>query len=592
MRGLWLAGSLLLVPLAGTGVPGGPGDDRDARYPLLIDPYLQAAKLTASDGATDDSLGFSVAIDGDVVVVGAKGDDVGTNADQGSAYVFVKPEGGWVNAAESARLTASDGDANDQFGVSVAVSGDTVVVGAWFDDDAGPGGPGSAYVFVRPAGGWAGALHETARLTASDRLPGDLFGASVAISGDMLAVGAPLDDFGDTFSAQGSAYVFMKPPGGWTDATESAKLSASDKMPGDRLGSAVAVGGDTVVAGAPLDSIGANVAQGSAYVFVAPGAGLGERSETARLTAADGAAGDSFGYSVAVLGDTVVSGAILHAAAGAAYVFVKPAAGWVSTSSFDAELTASDGAKTDRFGESVAMAGGTVVAGARSGPGANHPDQGAAYVFVKPAGGWTTTSVFDAKLTAADGAQSDDFGASVGLSGETVLVGAWGDQFGGGPFQGSAYVFIPDTTLCGGLTPTLVGTPGNDTLTGTRGRDVIDGLGGDDVIYGLDGDDVICGGAGMDTLLGGNGTDVLVGGADNDTLYGNGGGDVLEGDAGDDTLTGGRADDTMRGGEGDDTLDGGLGNDALDGGPGTDICHGNEGEADSGTNCETQTGIP
>jgi Ca2+-binding RTX toxin-like protein len=238
------------------------------------------------------------------------------------------------------------------------------------------------------------------------------------------------------------------------------------------------------------------------------------------------------------------------------------------------------------------MAGGTVVAGARSGPGANHPDQGAAYVFVKPAGGWTTTSVFDAKLTAADGAQSDDFGASVGLSGETVLVGAWGDQFGGGPFQGSAYVFIPDTTLCGGLTPTLVGTPGNDTLTGTRGRDVIDGLGGDDVIYGLDGDDVICGGAGMDTLLGGNGTDVLVGGADNDTLYGNGGGDVLEGDAGDDTLTGGRADDTMRGGEGDDTLDGGLGNDALDGGPGTDICHGNEGEADSGTNCETQTGIP
>jgi FG-GAP repeat protein len=362
-------------------------DDRDARYPLLIDPFIEAAKLTASDGATDDFFGFSVAVDGDTVVVGAKEDDLGANTDQGSAYVFVKPAGGWANATETAKLTASDGAANDQFGVSVAISGDTVIVGSWFDDNAGLGGPGSAYVFVRPPGGWLGALNETAKLSASDSQAGDSFGISVAVSGETVVVGANLDDFGDTFSAQGSAYVFVRPAGGWAGAlNEDAKLSASDKAETDRFGNSVAISGDTVVVGASLDNLGTNTDQGSAYVFVKPTGGwAGALNEDAKLTASDGAGGDNFGYSVAVSGDTVAAGAILDtvdgAGKGSAYVFVKPATGWASTSSFDAKLTASDGATGDFFGASVAIIGDTVVAGARFGPGANHADQGAAYVF-------------------------------------------------------------------------------------------------------------------------------------------------------------------------------------------------------------------
>jgi hypothetical protein len=435
-----LLASLLLTTYAQADVP-----------PPAIVSFLETAKLTSSAGAPDSFFGYSIAIDGDTIVVGAKEDDLGLNVDQGSVYVFVKGEGGWM---ESARLVASDGAANDQFGVSVGVSGDTVVVGSWFDDNIGLGGKGSAYVFARPEGGWAGTLHETARLTASDRQHGDLFGASVAISGDTIVVGAPFDDFGDLWSAQGSVYVFVRPGGSWINMTEGAKLSASDKGTYDRLGSAVAVSGDTVVAGAFGDDVGAKADQGSAYVFVRGGPGwFGSQTETAKLTAANGVAGGNFGYSVAVDGDTVVAGALFqNNARGAAYVFVEPATGWASTSAFDAELWMPFEGQYDFFGASVAVSPDRLVVGARFGGGPKHADQGAAYVFVKQPGyGWTSNAPPHARLTAADGAASDQFGSAVGLSGDTVVVGAWGDQFGAGPFQGSAYVFVEQPPTDPGL---------------------------------------------------------------------------------------------------------------------------------------------
>ena len=146
-------------------------DDAGAKYPLVIDPFIQQAKLTASDGAENENFGISVAIGGDTVVVGANA-HFGTSAVQGSAYVFVKPGSGWANATETAELTASDRAVNDNFGVSVAISGDTVVVGANGDDS----NRGSAYVFVKPgSGGWANAT-ETAKLTASDGAANDQFG--------------------------------------------------------------------------------------------------------------------------------------------------------------------------------------------------------------------------------------------------------------------------------------------------------------------------------------------------------------------------------------------------------------------------------
>ena len=186
----------------------------------------QTAKLTASDGAASDYFGYSVAISGDTVVVGAYYDDIGANTDQGSAYVFVKPESGWADMTQTAKLTASDGAASDYFGSSVAISGDTVVVGAYYDDIGANADQGSAYVFVKPASGWAD-MTQTAKLTASDGAADDYFGNSVAISGDTVVVGAYDDDIGSN-TDQGSAYVFVKPANGWADMTQTAKLTASD----------------------------------------------------------------------------------------------------------------------------------------------------------------------------------------------------------------------------------------------------------------------------------------------------------------------------------------------------------------------------
>jgi hypothetical protein len=182
--------------------------------------------------------------------------------------VFVEPAGGWGdNLNETAKLTASDGAEGDWFGTSVAISGDTVVVGA-FDDDVGSNEhQGSAYVFVEPAGGWGGSLNETATLTASDGEAWDWFGESVAISGDTVVVGAEFDYIGGNVD-QGSAYVFVEPAGGWEGApTETAMLTARDGEAYDSFGCSVAISGDTVVVGAYRDDIGANVDRGSAYVF-------------------------------------------------------------------------------------------------------------------------------------------------------------------------------------------------------------------------------------------------------------------------------------------------------------------------------------
>ncbi len=364
-------------------------DDARAHYPVVVDPFIEQAKLTASDGAASDLFGVSVAINGDTVVVGAHFDDVGANTNQGSAYVFVKPAGGWAGALnQSAKLTASDGAAGDRFGLGVAISGDTIVTGAFFDDIGINPNQGSTYVFVKPGGGWAGALTESAKLTASDGAASDLFGVSVAITSDTVVVGAWGDD-----NLRGSAYVFIKPGGGWAGVlTESAKLTASDGAVGDQFGGSVATSSDTVAVGANLDDIGANPNQGSAYVFVEPAGGwAGALTESATLTASDGAAGDGFGFPVAISDETVMVGA---------------------------------------NGDDI---------------GAN-TNQGSAYVFVKPDGGWAGALTESTKLTASDGAAGDGFGASMALSGDAVVVGAPVDDIGANLNQGSAYVFAPDAT--------------------------------------------------------------------------------------------------------------------------------------------------
>ena len=261
--------------------------------------WSQQAKLTASDPAAFDRFGSSVAISGDTAVIGAYSD--------GSAYVFSRSGGVW---SQQAKLTASD-DAGNFFGWSVAVDGDTVVIGAYADDHGGSHS-GSAYVFSRSGGVWS----QQAKLTASDPAPLDHFGVSVAVSDDTAVIGAYWDDDGGSNS--GSAYVFSRSGGTWI---QQAKLTASDHTAVDLFGFSVAISGDTAVIGAYLaDYRGSS--SGSAYVFTRSGGGW---SQQAKLTASDHAADDRFGRSVAISGDTAVIGAFLDddggTDSGSAYVF-------------------------------------------------------------------------------------------------------------------------------------------------------------------------------------------------------------------------------------------------------------------------------
>ena len=356
-----------------TAVVGASGDDgqKGAVYVFTRsgDSWTQTAKLTASDGAAEDQLGTSVAVDGDTIVAGAYGHNVGANDNQGAVYTFART--GAAVRQETATLTASDGAGGDQLGLSVAVDGDTIVAGAPFDDGANAN-QGSAYTFARTGGDRT----QTARLTASDGAAEDQLGRSVAVDGDTIVAGAPFDDAPNP--AQGSVYTFART--GLAARLETAKLTTSDGAATDFLGFSVAVEGDTIVAGALRDDVGANDSQGAVYTFAR--AGLAARQETAKLTASDGAAADLLGVSVAVEGNTIVAGALrddigANADQGSAYTFARTGANRTET----AKLTATDGAANDEFGFSVAVEGDTIVAGAHlDGVGASS-QQGSASIF-------------------------------------------------------------------------------------------------------------------------------------------------------------------------------------------------------------------
>ena len=255
-----------------------------AKYQLL---QLDPSKLTASDGLRGDEFGISVAVDGDTAVIGAYLDDTTNGDNSGSAYVFTKVSGVWRQAA---KLTASDGAANDEFGYSVAVDGDTIVVGAHQDDaDDQDNNEGAAYVFTEPALGWGdwstldtdGKAALTVKLTAYQGAANDEFGISVAVNGNTILVGAHQNDADASDNNEGAAYIFNKSSSGWGNApasgdhrVETAKLIASDATAGDEFGISVAVDGDTIVVGAhkadyiDLNNSSNNLADsGAAYVF-------------------------------------------------------------------------------------------------------------------------------------------------------------------------------------------------------------------------------------------------------------------------------------------------------------------------------------
>ena len=352
------------------------------------------------------------------------------------------------------KLLADDGEAGDQFGWSVAVSGATAIVGAPADDDYS----GSAYLFDINTG------QQLFKLLADDGTSEDSFGSSVGISGTVAIVGA---------SAYGySAYLFDTNTG-----QELFKLLPDDGPSGD-FGSSVAISGATAIVGATGDDD-----NGSAYLF-----DTNTGRQLFKLLPDDGAAGDNFGICVAINGATAIVGANGDddngSNSGSAYLFdVSDPKNPVQI----AKLLADDGAAADRFGSSVAISGATAIVGSRLDDD-NGNSSGSAYLFD------TTTGDQIVKLLPDDGAADDRFGTSVAISGATTIVGAFGDD-DNGDFSGSAYLFdvsdpknavqiaklMADDGAAGdffGLQVAISGAPGNETaIVGARQDDNNNGSG-------------------------------------------------------------------------------------------------------------------
>jgi hypothetical protein len=387
----------------------------------------QRAQLTAADGAAGDTFGAALAVSADLAVIGTPNRDVGANTDQGCIYVYARSGTAWT---QQAQLVASDGAAGDHFGSSIALVGETIIVGAPDDDVGASTDQGSASVFVRSGANWT----QQAQLTAADGAPGDGFGCSVALSDASALIGANQDDVAAN-ADQGSAYVFVRADGSWS---QQAQLLASDGASNDRFGYGVALAGETALVGANRHDVGANADQGAAYLFARSGATWSQQQQ---LTAAEGAAGDRFGYAVGLAAESAVVGAPYddlgsHADQGSATVFSRSASGWGRQQ----RLIAADGAADDLFGQAVALRDGVAVVGAYWHDVGAHLNQGSAYVFLGSAGDWSQHE----QLSAAGGATNDRFGCAVALSETTVLVGAYWDDVATNVKQGSAYVFPPD----------------------------------------------------------------------------------------------------------------------------------------------------
>jgi hypothetical protein len=397
----------------------------------------ELATLTNGSGGSNNDFGFAVAISGDTVAVGAPSASSG----KGAVYVFVKPVGGWTTSqTPAATLTDGSLNANSDFGAAVAIDGDTILVGAPGARVSNHTGQGQAAVFVRPAGGWADSSDPTARLTEAAGAAQDQFGFSVALSGNVAVVGSPGAD-----KKKGAVHVFTRPGGGWnTTETPNATLTDNDGANNDRLGFSVAISGDTVVTGAYARRVNNKSKQGAAYVFVRGGGGwINDDTPTAVLTASDGDKSDQFGISVAIDAGTVIVGAWTkdiegNSEQGAAYLFLKPGGGWTSMTE-SALLLSSDGESGDAFGVWVDVAGNNVIIGA-SFHDVDTRNEGAVYLFSRPAVGWTSMTE-TLKLTASQLGRDDSLGFAVALSGEVVVAGAPNAAVGGNASQGSALLF-------------------------------------------------------------------------------------------------------------------------------------------------------
>jgi hypothetical protein len=389
----------VLLFLAACAAAAGPAAARQMAGKLegAVEPWIaiEEAKLLPGDPEHTQYFAQAVAVSGDTAVVGAAGSEPG-----GAAYVYVRSGSGW---SQQQKLVPSEGALS--FGSDVAISGERIAVG-----DRGQ----AVYVFERLGSHWS----EKGKIPPPEPLLNDAFGDCVAVSGDTILVGDERYSGGGGLTLMGAAFVFVKAGDAWI---QEAKLVLPDPEASDLFGHSVALSGDTALVGALWDDLanGSNDSEGTATVFVR-NAGIWSEQQILKPPGAQD--NDEFGYSVAIEGDIALVGQPQHDGpgmdTGAAHVFVRSGASWTKQQ----VLQPSDPKAYDHFAESVALSGTTALVSAHLDDHVNGSsnNEGSGYVFVTDGASWSEV----AKLTASDAEPHDSFGYDVSLSGDTAVIGA------------------------------------------------------------------------------------------------------------------------------------------------------------------------
>ena len=404
----------------------------------------QTATLTASDptnlNGLENDFGSSLAYDGQVLVVGAHLADP-TAFDDGAVYIFEKPISGWVDSNETAKLFQSNGANNSEFGHSVALLNDLIVVGGKRMEDAS-GNHVGAVVFKKGPGGW-GSITEIAKLTTT--LPGDypfFWGSQVAIGQNQIVVSAP--------GVEGAPYgedkllVYEQPDGNWIDQSQDAMLDVDEEVKGYELGRSLILEESIIYAGVPDDDqIG--LSSGSVITYERSGTNWVGGTQTQKIGHVESSAAlDDFGRYVDVYGNIAVVGTpgddVAGSSGGAAYVLQRQGAKW----GIVAKLTASDGKRADGFGNGVAIHKNEIIIGAPftdlldNNGGVISYNTGAAYVFTKPATGWQNATE-TRKITLSVPEAEQKFGVAVDVEDGVAVVGAYNNS--NSESLGSVHVF-------------------------------------------------------------------------------------------------------------------------------------------------------
>ena len=447
----------------GCGTPD-TDSDGDGTADCVDSSGLQVASMTAQNPAAFLQFGWNVAVDGDTAIGGAPQANVGGAANTGTATIFRRGgDGTWMTVTT---LTAPDGAAGDRFGTRVAIEGDKAVISA----PQVQGGKGAAYVFQRSQ---SGAWNFVARLQPSDISAGDEFGSSVAVSANLIAVGAPESESGPNAGA-GIVYIFASGQG--TLWTQEARLTASGGAIGDRFGSACSLAAGLLCVGAPLDDATGAVNAGSVYVFrrTAPNVW----AQRAKLTASVLSADAQFGRDVATDGATL---AVCAPSTGNGAAYVSTVSGPSDVVSAPIQLFATGIVASDGFGSSIGVSGNRIAIGAARDDVADQADAGSVRIFTR---GMTSEWSYSGIIVSPNGATGDLFGGHLAIDGDVVAVGAVGASVGALQATGTVSIFdlspldcnddgVPDVDSdsdgaadCNDLDDDNDGTP--DTLDGCQ----------------------------------------------------------------------------------------------------------------------------